>query len=109
MFGKLLSAFLSLSLAVCSFSISATDGPAIFDAGEVARKLFIQKLGEEPVRNTDLSRYIKNINNYDIGIGDSGDCYVVVFRLRDRRIIGGGGEVWVKKDGLKVVKFSGYE
>ncbi|WP_144436680.1 hypothetical protein [Lysobacter antibioticus] len=109
MFRKFLGAFIFLSLAVCSFSISAADNSAIFDAGEVARKLFIQKLGEEPARNTDLSRYIRNINNYDVGIGDSGECYVVVFRLRDRRIIGGGGEVWVRKSDREVVKFSGYE
>jgi len=81
----------------------------ILDAAETAREKFASELGKRKPSDWEWEKYVSNVDNYDIGLSESPELYVVVFTPREKRIRGGRYEYWVSKSDLKIVKFKGYE
>lgn len=82
-------------------------------AAQIAVNDYTARLARE--RNaapSELDQYVADIRNYDIGMRETGNAYIVRFTLKqpkDRSIKGGGGEYKIKKGSLEIVRFTGYE
>lgn len=87
--------------------------PAILEAAEVAYRDFSGRLElERDVEpEWEFSDYVLKVENYDIGLSQTTDFYIVVFLLMksDAAITGGGGEYKIRKTTFEIVEFTGYE
>lgn len=98
---------------VASSDLRAGDACApILQAAEIARHDFALRLEKFPAK-TDFDRFVEDIDNYDVGLSDAGDTFVVVLKLRKRErgeVIKGGGAVYkVRKKDLAIISFVGQE
>src|SRR5688500_211409 len=76
--------------------VSAGDTCApILHAAQVARQDFSLKLAGFP-EETEFDRFFENIDNYDIGVSEDSDSFVVVFKLRKKgnSVVKGGGAMY---------------
>jgi len=81
-------------------------------AAQIAVNDFTERLAKERDLSTDTGVYIADIHNYDIGMRETDDAYVIRFSPKPRpghRIFGGGGEYKIKKGSLEIIRFNGYE
>lgn len=82
-------------------------------AANIAYLDFKNRLASRDDREGELADYVLNPQNYDIGISQTKDMYLVVFLPRKvppyEYLIGGGGQYLVKKSDFKIVKFTGYK
>ena len=104
------SVFLALALIG---NVRAEDRcPPLLRAAEVARHDFSSKLKSFPAE-TDFDKYVENIDNYNVGLSDAGEAFVVVFQLKKRErgeIIKGGGATYrIRKKDLVIISFVGQE
>ncbi|ALN60823.1 hypothetical protein GLE_5482 [Lysobacter enzymogenes] len=51
---------------------------------------------------------MRDINSYDVGISQNSKHFVFIFLVRNKNFSGGGGEIWVSKESLKVERTSNY-
>ena len=103
-----------LYLLVAPNNAFASDGSRILSAAEVAIKDFKTRLDNESTSTSEweFSKFVFDIENYNIGLSQDRDHFVVVFLLRRHGndvIKGGGGEYWVNKSDLRIARFQGYE
>lgn len=86
--------------------------PPLLRAAEVARHDFSSKLKGFPTE-TDFDKFVENIDNYNIGLSDAGEAFVVVFTLKKRKkgeVIKGGGAMYrIRKKDLAIISFVGQE
>src|SRR5690606_8115140 len=102
-----------------AWSVDKTSEPSIASAVGVAYERFENELAVEysgQVTGKEagaLSRFVGNPRNYDVGVSQTRDLYIVVFLPRRispfENVVGGGGEYHIRKSDLKVVKFTGYK
>ena len=110
-----LAALLFTVAGLFAGSLCAADGLRVDapQAAQIAVNDYSERLAKErELDPSDLSRYVTDIHNYDIGMRETGDAYIVRFTLKQpkgRSINGGGGEYKIKKGSLEIVSFTGYE
>lgn len=84
------------------------------EAVSVAHIDFVEKLEElysdEPHPSAEqFTQYVRNPRSYSLGISETDDSYVVVFRLRRTplfvNVVGGGAAYVIRKSDLSIVKF----
>jgi hypothetical protein len=99
-----------ISVAALCDDARAAGPDAIITAAEVARENFETQLAKD-TSEWKYASYVKDVENYDIGISQNQNSYVVVFILRKRgtHLKGGGGEYHVDKTTLRITRFKGYE
>ncbi len=61
----------------------------------------------------ELLEFSRNPRNYDMGVSQTDDLYIVVFLPRRvppfENVVGGGGEYRIRKSDLSVVRSMGYK
>lgn len=83
----------------------------ILQAAEVARNDFAAKLGEAPV-DSDYDRFASNIENYNVGLSDAGDSFIVYLKLKSQDggiVLGGAARYKIRKKDLAIEQFVGLE
>jgi hypothetical protein len=118
-----LAVLISLLWAAMSFgSIArAADGVFVADVAKAAAVAYARfevdlerEYSEHPISEdtVELLAFSRNPGNYDMGVSQTNELYVVVFLPRRvppfEHVTGGGGEYWVMKSDLSVVKSIGY-
>jgi len=109
-FSGLMALILAGSMASSSLHAGDVSAPILQAAG-VARHDYSSRLKEFPAK-TEFDRFVENIDNYDVGLSDAGDNFIVVFKLRKKKgevVMGGGAIYTVRKKDLVIVNFSGQE
>jgi hypothetical protein len=86
---------------------AATECASIFQAAEVARSDFADRLKRETKAGTDLDSFVENLDNYSVGISTEGGSYFVIFKLRKthRVIFGGVAYYEIRKKDLAILRF----
>lgn len=84
-----------------------TECASIFQAAEVARNDFADRLKHEKKAGTDLDSFVENLDNYSIGISTESGSYFVIFKLRKmhRVIFGGVANYEIRKKDLAILRF----
>ena len=86
------------------------------EAVSVAHIDFVKKLEKwyavDPHPSAErLNDYVRNPSSYSVGISETDDSYVVVFRLKQTplfmNVVGGGAAYVIRKSDLSIVKFIG--
>ncbi|MFZ2753441.1 MAG: hypothetical protein WAZ48_08325 [Lysobacteraceae bacterium] len=112
---KLCASTLCMFFFASSFSARPADAdvPLILQAGMAAlgdyeARLDVRKKNEE---KSGLANYVFEINNYDIGLSESRDHYVVVIRLRknEEGMEVGGATYWVDKKSMEIANAVGFK
>ncbi|UJB19219.1 MULTISPECIES: hypothetical protein [Lysobacter] len=103
------AAILGTALALASFLAQATEIPRIIEAARIATIAFSQDLPRryQAPNNSDAA-YLRNIDNYDIGLSQNTEAYIVLFRVRDRNFSGGGADYRISKTDLKITKVNNH-
>lgn len=103
---------LILMVAALASSVAYADdkveGRAI-EALKVASDKFSERLEKIKNGGSEHAGYMSQRSNYNVGVSESSDLYVVVFVPSNRNIIGGGVEYRISKISMKIVKVVGYE
>lgn len=118
-FNGLMSHFLSIFnlflfllglLAPSGYVFSKDHCAPVLEAAQVARQDFAGRLKSYPPQ-TSYDKYEGNIDNYNIGISENKENYIVIFKLRPlgSGIKGGGAIYKIEKKGLKIRDFIGQE
>lgn len=83
----------------------------VVDATRVAYEDFEKRLAERTDREGNLAQFVLNAKNYDVGVSQTDSEFVVVFKPKQtpRRILGGGGQYFIRKSDLSIVGFMGYK
>lgn len=110
---KMLSALLVGSgLLTTTGGLLAKDKCApILQAAEVARNDFATKLGETPA-DSDYERFANDIDNYNVGLSDAGDSFIVYLKLKSKDggvVLGGAARYRIRKSDLSIEEFVGLE
>lgn len=107
-----------LGLANPALCADRTPGSGVESAVGVAREKFARRLADERSgralsRDEDLLSFLMNPDNYDVGVSQTMDLYIVVFLPRRippfENVVGGGGVYYIRKSDLAVIRFAGYE
>lgn len=102
-------ALLCVVVGLGALDVPAPERARALEATHAARKAFATLHSESPRTQWEFSAHVRDIDNYDMGVGQNRRYYVIVFLLKDKRFIGGGGEYWIRKSDLRIEKFRGYE
>ena len=106
--------FAVILLAVSAGAARGDDSRITSDAIRAANIAYIDfenRLSSRDDREGALAAYVLNPKNYDIGISQTKETYIVV--LRPRRVppyeylMGGGGQYFIRKSDLMIVRFVG--
>ena len=101
-----------LALASHAYAAAPIDHARSLEAARMAMGALEERLQKEP-DDWEFATYVKDIRNYDIGISENKQVYVVVFVLRDipgqGPFNGGRADFYLDKRTLKVVRFVGHK
>lgn len=104
--------FLIISTSA-AYSENIEVSSSIIRAVQIAYADFENRLASRDDREGELAEYILNPKNYDIGISQTRNLYIVVFLPRklppNEYLIGGGGQYLIRKADLTILKFIGYK
>lgn len=115
--GRINSALLALALFAMLVGAARGEDSIINSdavrAANIAYSDFERRLASRDDREGELAEYVLDPRNYDIGVSQTRDMYVVVFLLRKappyEYVIGGGGHYHLRKEDFTIVNFSGYK
>ncbi|MEN5118181.1 hypothetical protein ABE488_12725 [Luteimonas sp. TWI662] len=103
----------------CASTARSADGVSVAKAAAVAYARFEadfeREYSEHPISEDTIKllAFSRNPGNYDLGVSQTDELYVVVFLSRRvppfENVTGGGGEYWVRKSDLSVVRSIGYK
>lgn len=111
----LCASILFVFFCLSSFSVKSEDAsaPKIFQAGMTASidyetRLRARKKEED---GTNLAKYALDISNYDIGMSESNDYYVIVIKLRknEEGMEVGCATYWIEKKTMKIANAVGFK
>lgn len=93
--------------------------PDVAKAASVAYTRFVSELAtrysDHPIleETVELLEFSRDPHNYDMGVSQTDDLYIVVFLPRRvppfENVVGGGGEYRIRKSDLSVVRSMGYK
>ncbi|UNP30614.1 hypothetical protein [Lysobacter gummosus] len=80
----------------------------LIKAADVAISSYSKNISERHTTPGADGDYMRNIHSYNIGISQNSRYFVFVFLPRNKNFSGGGGEVWVSKENMRVEKTANY-
>ncbi|WP_223621668.1 hypothetical protein [Lysobacter sp. ESA13C] len=99
----------ALLIALASLQPAMAQSPDnLVKASGMAIAAYSKNIAERHTTPGADGDYMRNINNYDIGISQNSNYIIFIFLPSDKNIAGGGGEIWISKKNMRIEKTSNY-